>query len=452
MTSRTGRESLQSLLAEISPHLEAERRLERELDRYLAPRFNPFDYFRTNELALSRVIAGLLDPTNAHGQGASFLKAMLDVFPLTQGRFARLVSTSAKPIVVRTERATDTGGRIDITVDIPEGEESFCLAFENKPYAAQDKDQATAYLKFLRKRYQQRFLLVYLPPSGEGPSREGLAQLDHELWEKHFEVMPYVGEISLAAWFAACRKHCEAERVKAFLRDAELFCRNVFGDAAMTTDRTTLTAKEYLLKNPRHLSAALAVYDAWFLLRDEVCKRFLERLRDEVEDRIRQKFADCKVHFRYGGTERYSNSLCIFRNAWVQYDDSNSSHPESRTTIRLEAGAGSGHKGPNGWSWGVWSPKSAATKATMTASERERRDLLRKELPNRGLQLQRSNDYALQYEALAHYEDWYPLVPDLHEECERGGGPITTYIADGLLNIATKAIPAIDKIEGPNRQ
>ena len=86
MTSRTGRESLQSLLAEISPHLEAERRLERELDRYLAPRFNPFDYLRTSELALSRVIAGLLDPTNAHGQGASFLKAMLDVRPCSSFR------------------------------------------------------------------------------------------------------------------------------------------------------------------------------------------------------------------------------------------------------------------------------------------------------------------------------------------------------------------------------
>lgn len=101
MTSRTDREVFQSLFAEVSPDLEAERRLERELDRYLAPGFNPFDYLRTNELALSRTIAGLLDPTSAHGQGVSFLRAMLDAFPLTSGRFARLVSTAAKPIVVR---------------------------------------------------------------------------------------------------------------------------------------------------------------------------------------------------------------------------------------------------------------------------------------------------------------------------------------------------------------
>ena len=50
------------------------------------------------------------------------------------------------------------------------------------------------------------------------------------------------------------------------------------------------------------------------------------------------------------------------------------------------------------------------------------------------------------------YVDWYPLVPDLYEECERGGGTITTYFADNLLNIAAKAIPAISEVEGSNRR
>ena len=451
MMSRTDKEALQSLLAEVSPHLEAERRLERELDRYLAPRFNPFDYFRTNETALSLAIAGLLDPANAHGQGASFLRVMLDAFPLTQGRFARLVSTSAKPIVVRTERTTDTGGRIDITVDIPEGESTFCLAFENKPYAAQERGQVTAYLKYLHKRYQERFLFVYLPPSGDGPSREDLPPPHRELWEEHFEVMPYVGEKSLAVWFAACRKHCEAERVKAFLRDAERFCWKDFGDAAMTTDRTTQTAKDFLLDNPRHLPAALAMYDAWPFLRHEVCERFLKRLRDEVEDRIRREFSDCKVDCRYGHEEQWSNILCIFRDEWMQYDDWNRrSHPEGRTTVRLEAVANNGRGGPNGWVWGVWSPKSAND--VKEPSERKRRDRLDEELRSNGLLLGRHSPYALQYEKLARYADWYPLVPELREECDRGGGPITTYFADGLLDIAIKAVPAIDKVEGQHRR
>ena len=83
------------------------------------------------------------------------------------------VNVAPESIDVRTERVTDTGGRIDITVDIPDGVGSFCLAFENKPYAIQDTGQVTAYLKYLSERYQRCFLLVYLPPSGEGPSGRG---------------------------------------------------------------------------------------------------------------------------------------------------------------------------------------------------------------------------------------------------------------------------------------
>lgn len=36
----------------------------------------------------------------------------------------------------------------------------------------------------------------------------------------------------------------------------------------------------------------------------------------------------------------------------------------------------------------------------------------------------------------------------MHEECEKGDGTITAYITDNLLNIASKAIPAINEVEG----
>ncbi len=104
VTSRTDKETLQcqTLLVELAPRLEADRRLEREFDRHLACRFNVFEYLRTDELGLSRVIADLLDPTKEHGQGTTFLEAMLEAFPMTRGRLDGLQSTLANPIVVRT--------------------------------------------------------------------------------------------------------------------------------------------------------------------------------------------------------------------------------------------------------------------------------------------------------------------------------------------------------------
>ncbi len=447
MTSRTDEQTLQcqTFLVELAPRLEADRRLERELGRHLASRFSVFEYLRTDELGLSRVLADLLDPTKEHGQGTTFLDAMLEEFPLTRGRLNGLQSPLANPIVVRTERATDAGGRMDITVDIPHGHRSFCLAFENKPYAPQAAGQVTAYLRYLREQYLQQFLLVYLPPSGEGPSSKGLQPADRELWRKHFVVMPYAGENSLASWFATCRRRCEAERLRTFLRDAESFCERVFGESTMTTSGETQTAKEYLQENPHHLPTALAVHDAWLLVRDEVCKRFLDRLRDEVEDRIRRELpeVDCRVSCQYGN-KPYSTTLWIFRDAWMPYEAPD--HPDGRTTIRLEAG----RRGPTDWYWGICSPKG---RSEMTAPEQERRDRLHEALMKNGLRLpRRKSDYWPQYESLNRYADWYPLVPDLHEELDQGGGTITTYFADNLLNIAAKAIPAINEVEGQDRR
>ena len=57
----------------------------------------------------------------------------------------------------------------------------------------------------------------------------------------------------------------------------------------------------------------------------------------------------------------------------------------------------------------------------------------------------------LSWEYLPRDADWDPLVPELHEECEAGGGPITDRCVDGLLKIASHAIPAINDVEMAER-
>jgi hypothetical protein len=48
----------------------------------LAPDFNLFDYLRTDEMGVSKVIADLLDPKGAHGQGGVFLQAFAKILGL----------------------------------------------------------------------------------------------------------------------------------------------------------------------------------------------------------------------------------------------------------------------------------------------------------------------------------------------------------------------------------
>ncbi len=146
-----------NLLAELTPHLHAARRVERELDRHLARRFNVFKYLRTDELGLSRIIADLLDPTADHGQGTLFLQAMLDVLPETRGLSGNIRESATKQIKVIVERQLPNNRRIDINLEFPTGDGPYCLAFENKPYAEDQPGQITDYLKFLKKNYGDRF-------------------------------------------------------------------------------------------------------------------------------------------------------------------------------------------------------------------------------------------------------------------------------------------------------
>ena len=442
--SRARQEQCRSLISHLAPRLQAVRTRERDLDRHTARRFNAFKYLREDELGLSLMIADLLDPTAEHGQGTSFLKVMLDTLPETGGRFGALQTTATSPIKVVTERRIPNGGRIDITVDIPLGSRSFCLAFENKPYAHDQRGQLRSYLEYLSHEYGTQFLLVYLPPVDREPDEASLSRTERERWRAHFRIMPYAGgNRSLQDWFAACRRCCEADSLRWFLQSAESFCKQRFGESTMTTNAETQFVRDYLATHPDNLRAALAVHDAWRLMRAEVCERFLERLRRIVEDRLREEVPDIDPDFhvrcRYGGNRRYSNRLWITVDGWARYDDL-PPNVDGRSAVRLESGG----PGPNDWYWGVHSPKPASA---MTEKETERRTELGVRLRDHGLLLGETSDGWPQWESLRRYRDWNPLVPELYEECEARGGPITTYYADNLLAIAKLAIPAINEVE-----
>ena len=507
------------LLQELTPHLHAARAVERELDRHLALRFNVFRYLRADELGLSRIIADLLDPTGEHGQGTTFLEAMLELLRVApeggasvrsgravlggrnrattwKGYFGRLRSTATDKIRVVQER----GGlpkrrRIDITVDIPTDAGMFCLALENKPYADDQPEQCSDYLKFLNCEYPGRFLLVYLPPRYRMPDESSFLPAHRECWKNHFRVLPYVaddtplgdddhsdgddaalaqvgsaeddafagddandhdstaaqddaavgGGASLADWFGTCCKLSDAERLRWFLREAQLYCQHHFGDSTMT-DTEARYIREYLDENPRHLQAAFAVARAWPAVKHDVCRRFLEHLRDRVEERVREAFpemaGDLDVGCHYGGDKNWSNYLRVYRYGWVPEEGVSDPRSDGRTAVMLECGRG----GPTSWQWGV---RSAKSKHDMTEPEKERRQGVEAALNRNGLSLPDAHHWP--HGERPRYQDWSVIVPELVQELADGEGKITDHYVNGLLRIAEKAIPAIDEVELGNR-
>ena len=492
------------LLQELAPHLRAARSVERELDRQLARRFKVFRYLRDDELGLSRIIADLLDPTAEHGQGTIFLEAILELLPEVpdparsrrkavggrstaaawKGRFDRLGPNSAAKIRVQREREIAGGRRIDITVDVPTEDGPFCLAFENKPYADDQPGQCRAYLEFLDETYDGRFLLVYLPPRYRMPDESSLPEKARERWEKHFFVLPYChddalseaddppgggGEAlvqdgagedgvttvgadapaadgpSLADWFGNCLAHCNAERLRWFLREGQLYCQQQFGDLTMT-DTEAVHIRKYLEENPKHLPAAFAVARAWPAIKHDVCRRFLEHLTDRFKKEVRNAFpqaaAELIIACHYGEDKSYASYLRVYRTGWVRHEGVEDPKSDGRTTVMLECG----HRGPTWWWWGV---RSAKSKNNLTETEKERFERLEGALRRHKLSLPKSSSHWPQWADTRH-PNWTAIVPELFGEIGKGGGEFTDYYVNGLLDIARRAIPAIDEVELEN--
>ena len=460
-----------------------------------------FRYLRDDELGLSRIIADLLDPAAEHGQGTNFLEAMLELLPQAPDAsgarptaadrannaatwrryFDRLGPTAAAKIRVEVEREITARRRIDITVDIPTEDGPFCLAFENKPYAGDQPGQCSAYLDFLDRTYGGRFLLVYLPPRYRMPDESALSPKDRERWKNHFLVLPYChdedsahaddrpgmggdtltqddsdGEDattvkaaapaadapSLADWFEKCLALCDAERLRWFLREGQLYCQQQFGDLMMTDTEASYIHK-YLKENPKHLPAAFAVARAWPTVKHDVCRRFLEHLRDRFKEAVENASPpiadDLVIGCQYGEDKPFASYLCIYRKGWVQHKDLDDPKSDGRITVMLECG----HRGPSWWCWGV----------RLAKADKERSQEIKRVLGQHGLSFSKNSSQWPQWERTRH-PNWTAIVPGLFNELPKddteGGGELTEYYVNGLLDIANKAIPAIDEVEREN--
>ncbi len=481
------RRRLEQLFVELNPVLEAARKLERELDRHLAHRFNVFDYMgedRPSEVLLSRIIGDLLNPAARHGQGTSLLGILLEQL-FAEGGTSKPRPDFSKPVRVQLERVIPKRRRIDITVDVETGAGPWCLAIENKPFADDQRHQVRDYLKYLKGKYEERFLLIYLSPRGEGPTPHSLPKEELPRWRGRLAVMPYWGvpgsadraaeyteaaggeaddapsdeqaladdvfadfrtRFSLADWFAACRTQCHADRLRWFLRDAEAFCRQQFGGHSMATDSDTRAIQDYLFANPNQLSTAQTVSDVWPKLKAELCGGFLEHLRAEVHRRVQEQLPDLapdlRVECRYGGEAKWSNFLWLYRVGWPPWERKKKDHPplEGCTGVVLQSVG----PGPNQWRWGVLHPLD---KNNMTAADRERRgaleDRLRRDLDPGGTLLW----WPYVRQARDEMTRWDSLLADLYREWKDGHGPITDYYVDSIMDLAVNAIPVIDEVE-----
>jgi hypothetical protein len=235
----------------------------------VAPEFSLFDFIDVDELRLSDILAWLLNPDSNHGQGSRFLHAFLehikqkwDVTALAAARVRKEVTTN---LLERANR------RIDVLVTSP----GHVLAIENKPWAADQKQQVADYLAHLDRLCPHNRCLVYLS-NGSAPSEDSLDANEREL-RRAAGQLKELSYSDLIPWLMQCRAVCRADRVSAFIDDFAGFIQRQFSGVRDMTENDRLV--DLILKNSEMIGPALQIAACGTALR----VKLLSTLADQVE-------------------------------------------------------------------------------------------------------------------------------------------------------------------------
>ena len=441
---------LERFFAEIAPRLETAQTLDDELDRQLARRFNVFRYLRTDEKGFSRMIADLLDPAGAHGQGAIFLKLLTDKLEFAQD----LNSSDLSNAKVQMERQIVGRRRIDIVVEI---DSTHCLAIENKSNSAADsKRQVADDLDWLVEGYSHS-LLVYLSPTGDGPSEDSVARETikglRTATPRRFVIMScdsssetsddgfdeLRSKFSLVDWLADCRRNCDVDRLRWYLREIETYCRQRYGGNKVTDSKKS-TVADFVRGDSKNVATAMAVYVVWPEVAREIKSKFLDLVEQRVGDMLKGRLPDICWDWSYGEKRGERSYIGIYRECWRPYVVDGGQ--EEHTTIYMQAEA------PNltNWDIGVWSPASSR----VSRDDRERSEKLHKEIGSlaESLRKKQNSEWPWWEWIDEKYRHWDSLIPKLHEEVAKDSGEITDYFVQKFKQIADESIPIIDRIDG----
>ena len=443
---RAEMQQYQRFVDELAPRLETARALERQLDAHLARRFNVFDYLRTDELGLSRIVADLLNPEGKHGQGASFLKLLLD------GCDLKTASPEARAVQIEVEKAITDNRRLDICVRMG----GFCLAIENKPYAGDQPDQIRDYLKWLRCNYQD-YALIYLSRIGEPPSPESVKQTDLEGLNDaaQFQIMSYHGTeggewndgfdryrcpYALAEWFADCRKNCSVERLWWFLREAEEFCKRRFGGHAMGSSEVD-TVKKFVVSDEKNWKVGLEIHQALPRVMEEVSMSFRKKIWSKHAEPTEYVYPS-DIYWKWAPSRPRSKAyLGVYRESWKSASerDSTSRQFGKATQIRLEA-----ESGIDRWCIGIMSENPQLIQEDQEG-HRQLKDAL---AASESTADWRDWPGWVKWQWVdEEYRNWSAIIPALNRECEEDGGKATMYFVEKFARIAKVAIPIIDRYE-----
>ena len=185
----------------------------RHLDHLFSTDFNVFKVFSCHEKNLSAVIANLLNPSGSHGKGRIFLDAFLT-------RIERYDLLTQEPRAVTCEAPTDCIENSNRRIDILVAFENFGLGIENKKTDDGDQEQQIKdYIEHLKKKYKEKYCLVYITPEGGDPSAISMPPHLRNRRKEEGKLICVSYRHDILEWVRECYQLCESDKVRWFLRD-----------------------------------------------------------------------------------------------------------------------------------------------------------------------------------------------------------------------------------------
>lgn len=246
-------------------------RLQREkTELYDSNRFNPFQFLRTDEMGLSKILAFLLDPKETHGQGDLFLNSFLKYI----GKHNFLAYDK---IQVCVEKATSENRRHDIFIEgFLNSKRRWIVSIENKLRFASDQEkQLKDYRDDLEGYREVEYCLIYLPVFKEPPSENSIRKNE---WEDLISAKKAIlmSAKDLLDWLD--NTLIIAPAVKQFSQDLKKF----LSEELMGNTETNDDLVKYLMKNENNdaLYSALSVIDSKAQLYESLIERLVEQLQE----------------------------------------------------------------------------------------------------------------------------------------------------------------------------
>lgn len=240
--------------------------------KLLAPKFNCIDFWGMNENKVSEILAYFLNPNEKHAQGDSFLKILCEEADLDYP------FNDYRSLEVKCERTTTNGRKIDMVVS--KNRDEFVLGIENKIYqgTADQKNQIIDYLKYLEKISKGNFCLIYLAPKSKELAEISISEYERAPYVRAKKLVLISYEDNLIKCLDNFRKTCEAENVKAFLKDFSTKLKNMYMGEADITEQKMLI--DHARKSHENLEIALkisqAVAEVKVILKEEIEKQLSE--------------------------------------------------------------------------------------------------------------------------------------------------------------------------------